>query len=238
MAKRSFDIIFALIAIAMTLAIVVIAGLLIWAQDGHWPLYRGLRVGRHGRDFGMLKLRTMVPEGDRKGGSSTAASDARLTPLGAALRKFKVDELPQFWNVLAGQMSVVGPRPNVRSGGVDRYTQQERELLRLRPGITDIASIVFSDEGEILKGSADPDAMYEQLIRPWKNRLGLLYIEHCSLGLDVELIALTILNLIARRAVLHRIDAILHRWNASGELRHVCARSAPLPAGLPPGQIA
>lgn len=236
MAKRLFDIAFALGAMLVTLPIIAAACLLIWLQDGHAPLYRGIRVGRRGRDFRMIKLRTMVPGGERLGGGSTTTSDSRLTPLGAALRRFKLDELPQFWNVLKGDMSVVGPRPNLR-GEVDRYTAEEMKLLSVRPGITDAASIVFADEGEILNGSADPDALYDAVIRPWKNRIALLYVQHRSMGADLELILLTIVTLLSRRAGLHALDRMLERWGAPAKLRRICARSDPLPAGEPPGKL-
>ena len=236
MAKRLFDIAFALAAMLLTLPIISAACLIIWLQDGHSPLYRGLRVGRGGRDFLMVKLRTMVPGGDRLGPGSTATSDSRLTPIGAALRRFKLDELPQFWNVLIGDMSVVGPRPNLRRA-VDRYTAEEMKLLSMRPGITDPASIVFADEGEILNGSSDPDALYDAVIRPWKNRLALLYVRHRSMTADLELIVLTIVTLLSRRAGLRALDRILERWSAPAELRRICARSGPLPAGEPPGEL-
>jgi len=238
MAKRLFDLIFALAALALALPILVPACFLIWLQDGHWPLYAGMRVGQNGRDFRMIKLRTMIAGGDRLGGSSTAVSDSRLTPLGSFLRRYKIDELPQFWNVLIGDMSIVGPRPNVRSGGVDRYTAEELRLLSVRPGITDVASIVFADEGEILNRSPDPDTLYDQVIRPWKNRLALLYVERGTMLADLELIALTLLALVSRQAALHGISDMLRRWDAPPELCQICARSEPLPAGEPPGHLA
>ena len=238
MVKRLFDILSSLAAMIAALPIVAFACLWIWAEDGQAPLYRALRVGRFGRDFTMIKLRTMVPGADRLGGSSTPSSDLRLTGHASALRRYKLDELPQLWNVLIGEMSMVGPRPNLRHGGIDRYTQAELELLTVRPGITDIASIVFSDEGEILDGAADPDALYDAVIRPWKNRLALLYIEHRGFVLDLRLLGLTFLALISKQSALRGVDAILCSWKASPELRHVCHRSGPLPVGLPPGQIA
>lgn len=238
MAKRLFDVLFALIAIALTLPILLIAGVVIWAHDRHPPIYAGIRVGRFDRDFRMLKLRTMIPDAHSVGGTSTSASDSRLTPLGAALRRFKLDELPQFWNVLKGDMSLVGPRPNVRAGGVDRYTSEERKLLLVRPGITDLASIVFSDEGEILRDSPDPDALYDAVIRPWKNRLALLYVEHRSFSLDLVLVGLTILSFLSKEAALRAIDSILERWAASDDLRESCTRCSPPPIGVPPGQVA
>lgn len=234
MAKRAFDIVFSVAALVLASPLLALAALLIWARDGHSPFYRGTRVGRGGRDFLMVKLRTMVAGGDRLGGTSTAASDWRLTPLGAVLRRWKLDELPQFWNVLKGDMSLVGPRPNTRAGGVDLYTAEERRLLRVRPGITDLASIVFADEGDILGGSADPDALYNAVIRPWKNRLGLLYVDRSAMALDLRLIGLTALALISRRAALHQVSEILAAWNAESQLRIICARRGPLPAGAPP----
>jgi lipopolysaccharide/colanic/teichoic acid biosynthesis glycosyltransferase len=238
LAKRLFDIAFSAAALLLTAPLLAIASLLVWARDGHSPLFRGTRVGRSGRDFRMVKLRTMVTGGDRLGGTSTAASDRRLTSLGPVLRRWKLDELPQFWNVLVGDMSVVGPRPNTRAGGVDRYTGEERRLLSARPGITDLASIVFADEGEILNGSADPDALYDAVIRPWKNRLGLLYIDRRGMALDLRLVGLTALSLVARRAALRDLGAILAGWNADADLRRICARREPLPPGEPPGQTA
>ena len=238
MAKRLFDILVSLAAIIAALPIVALACLWIWAEDGQAPLYFGLRVGRFGRDFTMIKLRTMVPGADRLGGSSTPSSDMRLTRVARALRRYKLDELPQLWNVLIGEMSMVGPRPNLRHGGIDRYTRVELELLTVRPGITDIASIVFSDEGEILDGAADPDALYDAVIRPWKNALALLYIEHRGFVLDLRLIGLTIIALISKQLALRGVNSILCSWKVNPELRHVCQRSGPLPAGLPPGQIA
>ncbi|HEX3422633.1 MAG TPA: sugar transferase [Sphingomicrobium sp.] len=238
MAKRLFDILFALLAIAVTFPIVAIACVFVWAHDGHPPVFAGTRVGRFDRDFRMYKLRTMVPGAHQLGGPSTAASDARLTPLGSALRRFKVDELPQFWNVLKGDMSLVGPRPNVRDGGVDRYTLDERQLLLVRPGITDLASIVFADEGEILSGSAEPHALYDAVIRPWKSRLALLYVNHRSIDLDLAVIVLTALSFLSRRAALKGVDMILLQSDASPELRRICARCEPLVQGQAAGEAA
>lgn len=238
MAKRLFDIIFSLLASVFTLPIIIAAALLIWLQDRRWPFYRGLRVGGGGRDFRMIKLRTMVPVGERRGASSTSISDSRLTPFGSKLRRFKIDELPQFWNVLIGDMSVVGPRPNLRNGGVDRYTAEEMRLLSLRPGITDLASIVFSDEGEILKDSADPDALYDCVIRPWKSRLALIYVDNRSFLLDLRLIWLTVLAIGSRGRALRGVARILNELNADEELKRICRRNDPLPHGPPPDQPA
>ncbi len=238
MAKRWLDVLFALVAIVLTMPIIAIACVLVWAQDGRSPVYAGLRVGRFNREFRMFKLRTMIPDAHRSGGPSTSASDGRLTPLGSALRRFKLDELPQFWNVLKGDMSVVGPRPNVREGGVDRYTLEEQQLLSVRPGITDLASIVFADEGEILRDSAEPHELYDSVIRPWKSRLALLYIRHRNIDLDLCIVVLTMVSFLSRRAALRGVDAVLKRWDASEELRQKCARCEPLVGSEAPGQPA
>ncbi len=132
-------------------------------------------------------------------------------------------------------MSLVGPRPNLRHGGVDLYTPEELGLLTGRPGITDLASIVFADEADILEGAVDPDAAYDRLIRPWKSRLGLLYLERRSLGIDLRILALTALAIFARPAALQGVDRILADWGVGEELRRVCRRAGPLPVASPPG---
>jgi lipopolysaccharide/colanic/teichoic acid biosynthesis glycosyltransferase len=233
MAKRGFDILFSLLALALAFPLLAAAMLAIWLHDRGAPLYRGLRVGRGGRDFAMAKLRTMAVDADQHGGTSTARTDRRITPVGDALRRCKLDELPQFWNVLIGEMSVVGPRPNTRRGGVDRYSLMEMRLLSARPGITDLASIVFADEADILDGAPDPDARNDAVIRPWKSRLGLLYIERRSFGADLAIIGLTALAIPARSLALRGVGAILARWDADTELRLICRRGAPLPHDAP-----
>jgi lipopolysaccharide/colanic/teichoic acid biosynthesis glycosyltransferase len=233
-AKRALDIVVALAALVASSPLLAIAMLAIWAQDGGTPLYRGIRVGRGNRDFRMAKLRSMHLDASSRGGTSTSKSDTRVTAVGRIVRRWKIDELPQFWNVLVGEMSLVGPRPNTRAGGVDRYTPAELHLLDMPPGITDLSSIVFADEGDILDGAADPDAAYDAMIRPWKSRLGLLYVDRRDFATDLRLLWLTTLAIIARPAALRGVDAILARWNADPDLRRVCARSAPLPAARPP----
>ena len=234
MAKRTLDVVVALVLLVVASPVLVVAMVAIWLQDGHSPLHRGVRVGRGNRDFRMIKLRSMTVDAEAKGGTSTARGDPRVTPLGQKLRRWKIDELPQFWNVLIGDMSLVGPRPNTRRGGVDRYTADEMRLLAIRPGITDLASVVFADEGDIIDSAADPDSAYDILIRPWKSRLGLLYVERRDVTTDLHLLWLTALAIVARPAALRGVDAILTRWGADPELRRVCARSAPLPVAQPP----
>jgi len=235
MSKRLMDMALSLAMLILASPVILAAMLAVFAHDRCSPIYWAPRVGRGGRDFRMAKLRTMAVDADRRGGSSTSRSDSRITAPGRALRRWKIDELPQLWNVLIGQMSLVGPRPNVRRGGVDRYTAEE---LGLRPGVTDLASIVFFDEEDILEGAPDPDACYDRLIRPWKSRLGLLYLSRRSLGVDLRIIALTALAIVSKRAALQGVDRILAGWDAADDLRSVCRREGPLPWIEPPGLLA
>ena len=235
MIKRLFDLLLSLVLLTLASPAIVVGMFAIVIHDGGPPFYWAPRVGRGGRDFRMAKLRTMTVDADRRGGSSTSRSDVRITAPGRWLRRWKIDELPQLWNVLVGQMSLVGPRPNVRRGGVDRYTPEELNLLGVRPGVTDLASIVFADEADILEGAPDPDARYDRLIRPWKSALGLLYLERRSLWIEVRIMSLTALGIVARPAALQGVDRILAQWGASEDLRRICRRDAPLPTAEPPG---
>jgi lipopolysaccharide/colanic/teichoic acid biosynthesis glycosyltransferase len=238
MTKRLIDIVFSILALAAASPVVLAAMLLVWAYDGRSPIYWSRRVGLRRRDFRMAKLRTMTVGADRLGGPSTSGSDPRVTPPGRLLRRWKIDELPQLWNVACGQMSLVGPRPNVRRGGVELYTPEELGLLDVRPGVTDLASIVFADEADILNGAPDPDALYDRVIRPWKSRLGLLYLRHRSGWTDVRILALTALAILARAEALRGVDRILAEWEADETLREVCRRDAPPPWAAPPGLAA
>ncbi len=189
--KRAFDFVSALCGLAILSPLLGLIALAVWLEDRRSPWFRGVRVGRGGRRFRMLKFRTMIPDAWKSGVSSTAAGDRRITRVGKRLRRAKLDELPQLWNVLIGDMSLVGPRPQVEPDAA-LYTGRERRLLDVRPGVTDLASIVFADEAEILAGAADPDLAYNQIIRPWKSRLGLLYIERQSLVDDLRILGLTL----------------------------------------------
>ena len=205
-----------------------------WWHDKHSPIYMAPRVARGGGVFRMVKLRSMVINADRLGASSTSNADVRITPIGRVIRRYKLDEATQLWNVLWGDMSLVGPRPQVPAG-VAPYTIRERELLSVRPGITDFASIVFADEGAILETSADPDADYDSLIRPWKSRLGLIYIARRSLMLDVRLVIATIVAIVSRPHALRMVEKMLTRLGAPAEVISMARRQdAPVPA-LPPG---
>ena len=189
-AKRTFDT--ALAALGLIVVSPVLAAIAVAIKTGSKGplLYRGRRVGLDGVPFEMLKFRTMVVDADKIGGSSTHEDDPRVTPIGKKLRRYKLDELPQLLNVLKGDMSFVGPRPQVQ-WAVDLYTPEEREILRVRPGITDEASLKFSNEAEILKGSTDPDKDYIEKIHPEKMRLSLEYVRHRSFSGDLSIIART-----------------------------------------------
>ncbi|HEX7961652.1 MAG TPA: sugar transferase [Terriglobales bacterium] len=190
--KRLFDLAVAFCGLVVISPLIAI--LIVWiAFDSRGPvLYRGLRAGRYGRPFRICKLRTMVIDAEQIGGAETPANDPRITRAGCFLRKYKLDELPQLLNVLKGEMSLVGPRPEVMDE-VIRYSDEENRLLLVRPGITDWASIRFRDEDEILRGSNDPHQSYHELIRPEKVRLGLKYVEHHSFLIDLHILWLTLM---------------------------------------------
>jgi lipopolysaccharide/colanic/teichoic acid biosynthesis glycosyltransferase/GNAT superfamily N-acetyltransferase len=196
--KRALDITVATAVLTATSPLALTAAWRIKREDGGPILYRGTRVGRYGQPFAMLKFRSMVIDAARLGGPSTADDDPRLTHTGRFLRRWKLDELPQMINVLTGDMSLVGPRPQVPSD-VQRYTADEMRLLDVRPGVTDWASIVFHDEGTILAGHDDVDQAYDDLIRPGKIALGLAYVEHRGFGTDLKILVLTALTLIGYR---------------------------------------
>jgi lipopolysaccharide/colanic/teichoic acid biosynthesis glycosyltransferase len=183
----------------------------------------------------MVKVRSMIVGAANSGVNSTGAGDSRITAVGRFIRRYKIDELSQFLNVLIGSMSVVGPRPQLRHWGTDLYTTEEQRLLDARPGITDLASIVFSDEGEILAGAEHADLEYNRLIRPWKSRLGLFYIEHASVGLDLRIVWLTMVTIVDRPRALRGIQRVLEEKGATPELIRVCRREGKLPAAPPPG---
>jgi lipopolysaccharide/colanic/teichoic acid biosynthesis glycosyltransferase len=234
MRKRAFDILVAGIGLAISSPLVIIAMILISFQDGKPPIYWAERIGKRGKPFRMAKLRTMIWNADASGVDSTSADDSRVTRFGRILRHFKIDELPQLWNVLIGDMSIVGPRPNVLRE-TNLYTEKERVLLSVCPGLTDLASIVYADLGEILRGSRDPNILYNQLVRPRKSRLGIFYVEKQSFGLDIMIVLLTALSFVSRSSALAIIGRIITRLNADGILVAAVDRSLPLVPLPPPG---
>ena len=232
--KRAFDVIVSVVALAAAAPVILPVMFLVWRQDGFSPFYVAPRVGIGGRTFKMIKLRSMIKNADRSGVDSTGAGDQRITPVGHFIRRYKLDEITQLWNVLKGDMSLVGPRPNVQRE-TDLYTAVERRLLDVRPGITDFSSIVFADEGEILKDKADPDIAYNQLIRPGKSALGIFYVDHRSVVVDFRLCALTAMALVSRARALEGVARLLSSLNAPAALVTLARREAPLLPAPPPG---
>ena len=214
--------------------LIIIFSLLIWLQDFKSPFYIADRVGKYGKQFKMIKFRSMIVNASSSGVDSTAEDDNRITDIGKVVRKFKIDEIPQLFNVFIGQMSFVGPRPNVLNE-TNLYSKVENKILTVRPGITDFSSIVFSDEGDILKGSKNPDLRYNQIIRPWKSRLAIIYIENQSLLIDIKLIIWTILGIINKRLVLKNITNFLINIDCDQKLINACKRDKELEPFPPPG---
>jgi lipopolysaccharide/colanic/teichoic acid biosynthesis glycosyltransferase len=234
MLKRVFDFVASGVGLVLASPILLPVMFLVWRQDGHSPFYVAMRVGQNDRPFKMVKLRSMVINADKSGVDSTGANDNRITAVGQFIRRYKLDELTQLWNVFKGDMSLVGPRPNVKRE-TDLYTPVERKLLSVKPGITDLSSIVFSDEGDILKDQADPDIAYNQLIRPGKSMLGLLYIENQSLWLDIKLCFLTVIAVLSREKALAGLQDILHAINAPADVMLLARRKQALVPRPPPG---
>jgi lipopolysaccharide/colanic/teichoic acid biosynthesis glycosyltransferase len=197
MLKRTFDFICSLLGIII-LSPFLLAFAVAIRLDSRGPVfYRGVRVGLGGRPFRMFKFRSMVVDAEQRGANSTPEDDWRVTSTGRFLRKHKLDELPQLFSVLKGDMSLVGPRPQVLSA-VEKYTAEEKIVLTVRPGITDFASLRFRNEGEILRGSTDPDRDYFEKIHPEKMRLGIEYVRDQSFRLDCKILFRTVSALIFR----------------------------------------
>jgi lipopolysaccharide/colanic/teichoic acid biosynthesis glycosyltransferase len=221
--KRGFDIIAGGLGLAVLSPVILIAMLLVYGHDGHSPLYIPLRAGRRGCLFHMYKIRTMTPNAD-VGPETTCKIDSRVTPVGAILRRFKLDEIPQLVNVIMGDMSLVGPRPNtVRTA--ESFDAEERRLLDVAPGITDLASIAFSDMGALVQDAKDPDLAYNTTIRPWKSRLGLFYIENVSLWMDIPIILLTLVAIVSRPSAIKGVQALLRQRGAPDDLIAACTKT-------------
>lgn len=234
--KRLLDMTLSLTGLVVLLPLLLAVALLIFLQDFRNPFYTPLRMARGAGQFRMVKFRSMRVYADQTGVNSTSADDPRVTPIGSIVRRFKLDEILQLWNVLKGEMSLVGPRPQVALEA-SLYTDLERKMLSVRPGITDAASIVFSDLADILKGSEDPNLLYNQIVRPWKSRLALAYIEHQSLLVDLKLIAITVINIVSRPVALRRLQAVLKSWKVDRQLLEIAGRAGQLVPCPPPGAV-
>lgn len=192
---RLCDILFSLIGILLLLPLWLVVSLWIVLDDPGTVFYRQQRVGKDGKDFYLLKFRSMRIGADKMSLITIGERDPRVTRAGYYLRKYKLDELPQLWNVFIGDMSLVGPRPEVRRY-VDTYTDEQRRVLSVRPGITDYASIEYIDENAILAKADDPDKTYIEQIIPAKIALNMRYINHRTIGEYLKIIFLTFANII------------------------------------------
>lgn len=188
---RIFDIVISFFGLVVLSPVLIIVALIIVIDDPGPVFYRQLRVGRYGRDFRIFKFRSMRVNADKAGLITVGDRDPRVTRAGYYIRKYKIDELPQLLNVLIGDMSLVGPRPEVRRY-VDLYTEEQRRVLSVRPGITDYASIEYVDENRLLAASDDPDSTYIHEIMPAKIALNMRYINHPTLGEYLRILFLTI----------------------------------------------
>lgn len=194
-AKRAMDIVLSACALAVLWPLLLLIALAIWIDDPGPVFYRQVRVGRNGKTFRIFKFRSMVMDADKKGLALPSAGTAWITRVGAVLRKTKLDELAQLLNVLLGQMSFVGPRPEVPKY-VELYTPYQRQVLLVRPGITDYASIAYRNENDLLAGASDPEAMYIEQIMPDKIELNMKYLREISPLADIRLILKTIVAVI------------------------------------------
>jgi lipopolysaccharide/colanic/teichoic acid biosynthesis glycosyltransferase len=195
MIKRLFDIFFSIIGLVFLLPFFIIISILIVFDSKGGIFYWQKRVGKNGIDFKLLKFRSMKVDSDKKGLLTVGGSDNRITRIGYYLRKYKIDELPQLINVLIGEMSFVGPRPEVRKY-VELYSTEQLQVLSVKPGITDYASIEFSNENDLLGNSKNPEKLYVEQIMPNKLKLNLKYIKDKSLWTDVKLILKTLKKIV------------------------------------------
>lgn len=195
MAKSLFDFIIGLVCLLVLSPLLLTIAILVKLDSSGPIFYRGVRIGRYGRSFKILKFRTMH-QGAEALGTTTAKNDPRVTKIGRVLRKYKLDELPQLINVIKGEMSLVGPRPEVQEH-TDAYNDEEKMILSVLPGITDYSSIRFASLDEVL-GSENPHQVYVTKIRAEKNQLRLQYVRDCSFSEDLKIIWLTLITIIGK----------------------------------------
>jgi lipopolysaccharide/colanic/teichoic acid biosynthesis glycosyltransferase len=191
MGKRCCDVLFAACGLLLLSPVLLVCAVLVKISSAGPVIFSQERVGRGGRRFRMVKFRSMCVDAERKGSDITARGDPRITDVGRFLRRTKLDELPQLWNVLKGDMSLVGPRPEVPQY-VQLYDAQQRKVLDVRPGITDPATIVYRHEEEVLAAADDPQRHYREVVMPAKLRMNLAYLQNISFGSDVRVIFQTL----------------------------------------------
>lgn len=195
--KRGFDLLLASVGLVVLSPLFLLAGLAVKRGSAGPVFFRQVRVGRHGRPFRIYKFRTMRQDAEAHGGQLTVGEDPRITPEGAFLRKYKLDEFPQLINVVLGEMSLVGPRPEVPKY-VALYDERQRAVLTVRPGITDPASIEFRDENALLAEAEDPERTYVEVIMPRKLEMNLAHIQHQSVLTDLRVILQTLQRVFGR----------------------------------------
>lgn len=196
MVKRLFDIVFSLLALAILIPFLIIFSFSVIIGSGLPVFYRQKRIGKNKKEFNLIKFRTMLAGSDKKGLITVGEKDNRVTKVGSFLRRYKLDELPQFLNVLIGDMSVVGPRPEVGKY-VSLYSDEQLKVLSVRPGLTDPASLEFVNESEILAKYPDPEKAYIEEIMPKKLEMNLDYIENRNFARDMKIIGKTLKKIIS-----------------------------------------
>lgn len=231
---RLLDILGGLVGLALSAPLILIAMALIWLEDRHNPFYIAERIGAGGKPFKFLKLRSISARRGVGSDEIITADDPRVTRLGHLIRASKVDELPQFWHVLRGDMSLVGPRANVASI-VASFTDEERQIISVKPGITDLASVVFLNMSKLLEGSSNPKLDYNRLVRPWKSRLALLYVRKQSLGLALYTLWLTGLAFISHKRALEGVARVVSRHKSDPKLARIVRQEEDLIPYPPPG---
>lgn len=194
--KRLFDLFISIIGLIVLMPLFIIISLFILSDFSGGIFYIQSRVGKNNCDFGLIKFRTMKKGSDKKG-LLTIGNDSRITPSGRFLRKYKLDELPQLFNVFAGNMSLVGPRPEVRKY-VEMYSDDQKKVLRVKPGLTDYASIEYFDENALLGESDDPERTYIEEVMPAKLKLNEKYLANVSLQHDLKILWQTFLRIIGQ----------------------------------------
>lgn len=236
--QRLFDTVFAFAVLVLFSPLIVLSLVAVWLYDFGSPFYVASRVGENQKIFKMLKIRSMNIEQGKSAALSTSGDDSRITPVGRVIRKFKIDELAQFLNVLSGNMSIVGPRPLPHSD-FDKLNEFEKSGYLRKPGITDFSSIVFNDEAKILLNSEflDPDLAYNLLIRPWKSRFVLFYDRNSSAILNIKIIALTALSIISSQKAKKIVSKIIYDLGANQDLSDAARREGQLELIQPPQKL-
>ena len=198
--KIVFDYLLAILLSLLLFLPTIVILLFVFKEDLNNPIYSSTRVKKNSKKFSLFKIRSMKVSNQINKIKSTSFYDPRISKMGKFIRKYKIDEIPQLLNILKNDMSFVGPRPNVIEE-VSLYSNEEIKLLDVKPGITDFASIIFSDEADILKDSKNPNLDYNLLIRPWKSLIGLYYVENNNFIMDLEILALTAISLFNKNSL-------------------------------------